>query len=1120
MKKKQTKLRVIALMVMVSLLLGLFPASAFAGTSADNPAAENFGTEGLYVDAPEVLDPRLQNYTIDKLPEELEENLNLDDTALRFDAADAEDPYSITTINSDGTKTLCVFGEPVKYVDEETDKIEFIDTTLTTAKDSDNAYECVTNSKKSYFPKDISKGVLLTNGKRSVTMTPVITETKKNGKIKYKKVKIKGKNHAQYEDVFGKDTSLQYVPTVNGIKENIVLEEYNGTNTFNYVIDAKKLVPKETEGTTITFIDPETEEEVFKIDETFIYDSRYNTENRTENSVSYNNHYTVEEQKNGKYLLTTIVDKAFLESPETVYPVTIDPEIQMSETTQSIITKNLFSSATSVPNGLLRIGGNTDGRVFLKINSNFIKGLTYINPQNITEAFLKMHCDSGSSSFYVVAYEYLLSTSPSTLLSAINYSSVSNSSNLSRISSAQFGTSQYNKIAITSVAKGWISQVLQNGELVNNGIVLAASSTAHSGNFASLNEDGESYSLSPTFQISYFEEHLIEPNVYVIKNANSGYLNKLGEENLTSNLNFVDNPSDSSAWIIQRYGANIGLNGIYMISSYEQYLQSSNGQRKVKYNSGEGKIYAELYRNGDGNEDPTYLWRILSNGDGTYRIMNRNSGNVALSKSGSGVAPSGYNNNVTAAKFTFELYSPAMNEFEIEAKTPSDWPNELAISSSNLLKNRTPLLMEYRAKQSITTTGSGRAYAYEESNLTNGEKMTNGIIDDANVDIRSYTLKEQGESGYMRYIDRNDGRYREKGELYLDLAYDLDAAYEFNTLWLATNTQDNCYKVGAFEVYASTTSGDLFYSTNKVAEFDKCDNNRWSGVVCLALSEMVYAQYVGIRITQGVVKKDNNTNWPNDELEHAYARIRDIALFKREIPVEGVRVNDGRIHLYNDSLTFKAKFTPENATNKNVVWSSKNPDIATINPTTGEVTAVSPGTAEIMVVTEDGGYRATCELTVYVGSGGPYEPKNSNSMNCMGFALNKDQNICPEIVEGSWPSDQHNASAFVENFSAVLERENEQFKILESSSEPIAADEYRIAIRCPNYKDGIHCFHVIYQTEDGNWAGKNHITYPSELLGKGDPSTDDFLWTVTEDTGSYTYDGDTIYFAIKGPRIS
>ena len=62
----------------------------------------------------------------------------------------------------------------------------------------------------------------------------------------------------------------------------------------------------------------------------------------------------------------------------------------------------------------------------------------------------------------------------------------------------------------------------------------------------------------------------------------------------------------------------------------------------------------------------------------------------------------------------------------------------------------------------------------------------------------------------------------------------------------------------------------------------------------------------------------------------------------------------------SDTLT--ATVEPDNATNKNVTWSSNNPSVATVN--NGVVTAVAPGTAAITATTADGGKTAACTVTV------------------------------------------------------------------------------------------------------------------------------------------------------------
>ena len=58
-----------------------------------------------------------------------------------------------------------------------------------------------------------------------------------------------------------------------------------------------------------------------------------------------------------------------------------------------------------------------------------------------------------------------------------------------------------------------------------------------------------------------------------------------------------------------------------------------------------------------------------------------------------------------------------------------------------------------------------------------------------------------------------------------------------------------------------------------------------------------------------------------------------------------------------------AKIAPANADSQNVTWASSNPDVATINAA-GVLEALKPGTATITVTTEEGGFTASCGVTV------------------------------------------------------------------------------------------------------------------------------------------------------------
>ena len=63
-----------------------------------------------------------------------------------------------------------------------------------------------------------------------------------------------------------------------------------------------------------------------------------------------------------------------------------------------------------------------------------------------------------------------------------------------------------------------------------------------------------------------------------------------------------------------------------------------------------------------------------------------------------------------------------------------------------------------------------------------------------------------------------------------------------------------------------------------------------------------------------------------------------------------------------DKITLTASITPENTTDKTLVWTSETPEVATIDAASGELTAVAPGEAKIKVAC--GNVSATATITV------------------------------------------------------------------------------------------------------------------------------------------------------------
>lgn len=81
------------------------------------------------------------------------------------------------------------------------------------------------------------------------------------------------------------------------------------------------------------------------------------------------------------------------------------------------------------------------------------------------------------------------------------------------------------------------------------------------------------------------------------------------------------------------------------------------------------------------------------------------------------------------------------------------------------------------------------------------------------------------------------------------------------------------------------------------------------------------------------------------------------------ISVTGVTLDQTTLTIkVGDKETLVATVSPKNATNKDVIWSTSNKQVVTVEG--GVVTAVAEGVAEITVTTDDGGKEAHCSVTV------------------------------------------------------------------------------------------------------------------------------------------------------------
>ena len=96
-----------------------------------------------------------------------------------------------------------------------------------------------------------------------------------------------------------------------------------------------------------------------------------------------------------------------------------------------------------------------------------------------------------------------------------------------------------------------------------------------------------------------------------------------------------------------------------------------------------------------------------------------------------------------------------------------------------------------------------------------------------------------------------------------------------------------------------------------------------------------------------------------------WMEFKAIKTLNNDVPVTGLSLDETNISLsqIGDTHQLKAIIEPSNATNKTINWNSSNFAVCTVTET-GLVIAKGCGKANIVATTVDGGYTATCEVTV------------------------------------------------------------------------------------------------------------------------------------------------------------
>lgn len=396
MKKLIRRKRITAVLLAVCLLMCCTTVAAETDAKSEPKQVTTTGSaaflkaEDLPVNIQRLLPEGKENYSVYLQASELKDGV-YDDAEL----------YTLRTENpATGEGVLTVHSAPIKYIDEKGD-LQYIDTSLHQIKENraGYSYRNAANSFTVEYGTNATTGINFDNVFTFAVKEKAIT---KNAQT----VSQMARDTVFYENAFGTHTSVEYINVENGIKENIILDEYTGQNKFEFVFRSETHIPILADnGTFIWIANKNTPKEPeYRFLSLYAYDSYDPAAHGTIKGSTFRHmneelYYELTSNADGSYTVTIGVPDEYLTHPEVVYPVTIDPSIvQVSSNSNAEDTFVNEATPTAKNNW------NLDYIRFGKVNGyknfgyhRFTTLPSLPNGANITSAKLKFTFRSGQN---------------------------------------------------------------------------------------------------------------------------------------------------------------------------------------------------------------------------------------------------------------------------------------------------------------------------------------------------------------------------------------------------------------------------------------------------------------------------------------------------------------------------------------------------------------------------------------------------------------------------------------------------------------------------------------------------------------------------------------------------
>lgn len=445
---------------MLLVLVLMFSAMEFTSLTAETPTLQQA------VDNESVYDNQYDKTLV--LPDVIKESDA--DAAEKYISREHSYEKDLNTFvfrNNDGTFTKKLYDYPVKYIDKTG---ETRDITTDIKKLSDGSFETAENNIVTTFSNKLSEGITLTHDEVVIKMVPAAKFTTESSAASLSS----DKKTISYP--YGNKTKLEYSLTYTGFKEDIVVEEYTGQTEYTFTLHTNGLFVTEIDG---SFYLTDNDKNIKAV----IGDIIIFTADEKNNTIGT---LTAQTVKLGQiYTMTIHVDADYLKDEKTLYPIRIDPtiEIRYSNNGAGAIEDATIcsSSGSNGTLGSLYIGKRETygiSRALMKfpgLNLNDV-----YSSSNIVSATLNLRdlmCESTEMTLYAHTFTGNTWSESSVSWTGVNANSYVSTQldavEMSWYNGLEQESEHYYKFDITEAVRGWKSGSYSQ----DKGILLKMSST-------------------------------------------------------------------------------------------------------------------------------------------------------------------------------------------------------------------------------------------------------------------------------------------------------------------------------------------------------------------------------------------------------------------------------------------------------------------------------------------------------------------------------------------------------------------------------------------------------------------------------------------------------------------